>query len=394
MTATLDLAPGTVYVTDVPLEFPSGAVEVLPPGAPREQWLAERRRSIGGSDASTLVKLNPYDSLMALYLDKSGRLPAKPVTSKMEWGVRLEPAVREWFAETYELVIAQVGMLRRLDAPRVHINLDGAVVDADGRPVAAIEIKTTNWRQAYQWDNGQCPDHAELQAQLVLWTTGLTVCYVIGLIDGSDPQVRMVHANPDLGQMLADEAADFYANYVEPDQAPALDDSSATNDAIRRTLAVADDATVVTPTPALLDLIDQYLGAQAAVDSAKAQLREADSALRLEMGDAAALVDDPTKPTDKTPARGGRVTYLTLVNNGTFASTKFIEAEPELAAELTHDAPTLDVAELKAKHPAKYRVHCARTLRTRSKPLTALLAEFRGPRPAPTSEPTTTEESA
>lgn len=394
MTAVLDeLAPGTVYTPDAPLRFPTGAVQVLPPGAPREQWLTERRKSIGGSDASTLVRLNPYSSLMALYLDKTGRVPAIPVNTAIEWGILLEPVVRQWFARTYDLTIAELGMLRRPDAPRVHANLDGAVVDHTGHPVAAIEIKTTSWRQAHEWADGQCPDHAELQAQLVMWTTGLPTCYVIGLVDGRDPQVRMVHASPALGQMLAEEAADFYRLHVDPDQAPALDDSEATNTAIRRSLAVADDTQLATPTPALLDLVDQYLGASDKVKAAKAAQREADSALRMALGKTAVLVDDPAKPDDRPPAKGGRTTYLTLVNNGTFAPTGFAEAYPEIAEECTVDAPTLDTAAVKAKHPEKYREHCARQLRTR-KPLTELLATSRAARPVPTTseQPTTTEE--
>ena len=36
----------------------------------REQWLAGRR--LGGSDASVIVHMNPYKSIVDLYLEKIG----------------------------------------------------------------------------------------------------------------------------------------------------------------------------------------------------------------------------------------------------------------------------------------------------------------------------------
>ena len=43
----------------------------------REQWLEYRRTGIGGSDASTIVGLNPYSSPYYLFCDKIGRTARK-----------------------------------------------------------------------------------------------------------------------------------------------------------------------------------------------------------------------------------------------------------------------------------------------------------------------------
>ena len=42
------------------------------PDISHEQWLELRRTGIGGSDAPTIVGVNPYSSRYALYLDKIG----------------------------------------------------------------------------------------------------------------------------------------------------------------------------------------------------------------------------------------------------------------------------------------------------------------------------------
>jgi putative phage-type endonuclease len=351
--------------TSADLAFPSGATEVLPNDAPRDVWLAERRNSIGGSDASTLVDLNPYGSRMQLWMDKTGQLPDRAQTTAMEWGVLLEPVVRGWVARTYELDVRPAGMLRRPGAPRAHANPDGVALDQHGHPDAGLEIKTSSSRSAWQWRDGQVPDHAELQAQLCMWVTGLRRWWVVGLIDGRDPQVRLVHADLALGQMLADAAARFYADHVEPRVPPAVDDSTATADAIRSALARPVDGKTVELTPALAELFRAHGAACAGVQAAEAAKRKAESALRMALGDAALVVDDLGLAADRKPEHGGRTVYATADANGTFSTKAFAAAEPDLAAEFTHDAPQLDVAALKAAHPDVYRAHCARPIRTR-----------------------------
>lgn len=44
-----------------------------------EDWLMHRKNAIGGSDAATVVGLNPYGSLYELWADKLGRIPSRKV---------------------------------------------------------------------------------------------------------------------------------------------------------------------------------------------------------------------------------------------------------------------------------------------------------------------------
>lgn len=347
------------------LALPTGATEVLPPDPPRDAWLAERRKSIGGSDASTLVGLNPYGSLMALYLDKRGELPERRPTTAMDWGRRLEPVIREWLAETYNLRISVPGLIRRPDHPRLHANLDGVVLDDHGRPAAIVEIKTAGNRQAWQWADGQCPDHAELQANVGMFVAGVPECWVVGLIDGRDPQVRRVYANPAIGADIARRAAAFYTDHVDVGRPPEVDGSDATVRALRDALSQPTDGKAIDLTPRLAELLRRHAAASAAVAAAKTAAQEAEAALRLAIGDAAAIVDDHTRRADLKPSEGGRIVYATADANGTFAPKRLAETDPALLEEFTHDAPVLDVAALKAAHPDIYRRCCARPIRTR-----------------------------
>ncbi len=51
-----------------------------------EEWLEERRKSIGGSDAAALVGMNPYVTPYMLWADKTGRLPPKEDNEAMRQG--------------------------------------------------------------------------------------------------------------------------------------------------------------------------------------------------------------------------------------------------------------------------------------------------------------------
>ena len=51
-----------------------------------EQWLEYRRTGIGGSDASTVVGLNPYNSLYKLYADKKRLINSTTDTEVMRQG--------------------------------------------------------------------------------------------------------------------------------------------------------------------------------------------------------------------------------------------------------------------------------------------------------------------
>ena len=60
---------------------------------PHEEWLKYRRTGIGGSDASTIIGLNPYNSLFRLYADKKGFISAKEDNEAMRQGRDFEEYV-------------------------------------------------------------------------------------------------------------------------------------------------------------------------------------------------------------------------------------------------------------------------------------------------------------
>ena len=98
-------------------------------GMSREDWLEHRRQSIGGSDAATIVGLNPYSSPYELWADKLGRIPPKEDNEAMRQGRDLEDYVaRRFMAETGKRVRRENNIIKNSAVPFAHANVDRLVI--------------------------------------------------------------------------------------------------------------------------------------------------------------------------------------------------------------------------------------------------------------------------
>lgn len=65
----------------------------------REQWLAERRTGLGGSDIAKILGASVWGTAVDVYLDKKGLLPPQKENMAMKLGTALEPFVADQFME-------------------------------------------------------------------------------------------------------------------------------------------------------------------------------------------------------------------------------------------------------------------------------------------------------
>lgn len=64
----------------------------------RDEWLIERRKGIGGSDASIILGLNKWKTPFELWLDKTGQVPVSESQSEAAYfGSLLEDIVAKEF---------------------------------------------------------------------------------------------------------------------------------------------------------------------------------------------------------------------------------------------------------------------------------------------------------
>ena len=143
----------------------------------REEWLKNRERTVGGSEAAALVGKNPYMTNIDLYRIKTGQQAKADIDDKeyVIYGRNAEEHLRALFAldyPQYEVDYIDNNSFWNDKYPWASASLDGWLTDQDGRK-GILEIKTTNILQSMQkekWDH-RIPDNYYCQ---VLWYLGVT----------------------------------------------------------------------------------------------------------------------------------------------------------------------------------------------------------------------------
>ena len=141
----------------------------------RNEWLEERSKRIGGSDAASIVGMNPWKSNVELWEIKTKRKKAEETASiYAKYGTEAEQHLRALFILDYpqlKVDYAENNLFLNDKYPFAHASLDGWLTDQNGRK-GILEIKTTtiqNPSQKTKWD-GRIPDNYYCQ---VCWYMGV-----------------------------------------------------------------------------------------------------------------------------------------------------------------------------------------------------------------------------
>lgn len=303
--------------------FPSAVVVADTSDMTRTEWLTERRRGIGGSDAAAIVGMSRWQSPFECYLDKTGGLgDSDEACEAAEWGVLLEPLVRTRSAQKLDVVIEERNvLLAHRDRLWQLANLDGDIPELD----AVYEGKTASAWLASEWADDGIPDSYVLQAQHYLAVTGRARCVFGVLIGGQRHEVRTVERDQDLIDHLISLEAEFWWQ-VENLTPPQPDGSKACTDLLAHLYDVAPGL-VRTVAGAEFVEVEQLLADRAAAvaDEKAAGFRktEAENRLKAICAEAEVLA---------TPAGTPVFTWKEQSRRG-FDTKALQAAHPEIAAE-------------------------------------------------------------
>ena len=154
-------------------------VKISTKGMSREEWLAERRNAIGGSDTSAILGLNPYATPYTVWADKTGRLPEKEDNEAMRQGRDLEQYVADRFTELTGKKTRKVNAILKNPAyPWASANIDRDIVGED----SGLECKTTSVLNLRHFKGGEFPAQYYTQAVHYLAITEYYRWYVAVLI--------------------------------------------------------------------------------------------------------------------------------------------------------------------------------------------------------------------
>ena len=201
-----------------------------------QEWLEVRKQGIGSSDAATACGLNPYMSMLELWMIKTGRTQQNvdddsSGVAPLYWGKQLEPLVAEYYSlHTNNKVRRVNAVLQHPDPDKLFMlaNLDYAVVGSDD--VQILECKTAGEHGAKLWRDG-VPLYVLCQVQHQLAVTGKQAAHVCVLICGHETKIFKVSRSESVIQHII-QAERYFWECVETDTPPSVDASESAAKAI------------------------------------------------------------------------------------------------------------------------------------------------------------------
>ena len=144
----------------------------------REEWLQNRFKGIGGSEASAIVGLNPYMNNIDLWNIKTGQVIPEDISDKpyVLYGTKAEEHLRALFAldfPQYEVEYVDNNSYFNDKYPFALASLDGVLIEKETGRKGILEIKTTNILQSMQKEKWKerIPDNYYIQVLHYLMVT-------------------------------------------------------------------------------------------------------------------------------------------------------------------------------------------------------------------------------
>lgn len=289
----------------------------------RAQWLEARTKGLGGSDASSILGLNPYATPFTTWLDKTGRSTPEDISGKesVYWGNVLEDVVAAEFAKRHPewSVARRNALMQSVERPWQLASVDRLVTDGNGRK-GVLEIKTAGSYREADWEDG-IPEYYLPQPIHYLAVTGREFFAVAVLIGGQKYREFVYERDEEDIAYLNEREAAFW-QLVKEDVPPAI------------TGADADAEAIFGQHPSqggeMLQMLDEDLPQVRALEEVGKAIKELEVEKKRLSNELKSIIGDAKGV--ETPTL--KVTWQRS-DYASFDSKAFKAAEPELAAQYT-----------------------------------------------------------
>lgn len=127
----------------------------------REEWLKNRVKGIGGSEAAAVLGLSKWLSNYDLWAIKTGKKEPEDIAGKdyVQYGIKAEPLIRGLFAldnPQYEVLYEENNSYQNAEYPFLLASLDGILKERATGKIGVYEGKKADlysWKEAEEWDN-------------------------------------------------------------------------------------------------------------------------------------------------------------------------------------------------------------------------------------------------
>jgi putative phage-type endonuclease len=206
-----------------------------------DEWLAERKNGVGGSDAGAICGMNKYRSPFEVYADKLDLIPPKADSEPMRLGRDLEEYVAKRFSEeTGKRVRRHKDFIRNPQYPFAFANVDRLVVGER----AGLECKTASPLNLKRYNDGDFPEEYYCQCMHYMAVTGYDRWYLAALIFGVGLRVFTIERDEDEIKALMDAERSFW-ECVRNRTPPAVSGSEGDINTVNALYSEADEGSCV-----------------------------------------------------------------------------------------------------------------------------------------------------
>lgn len=264
-------------------------VGVFEPQSP--EWYAARSGGLGGSEIAAVMGFSPWCSRFTLWHRKAGLVGEEADNKGMSWGRRLEDVIAEKFDEDHpDFRLEFTGTWRSVARPWQLANPD-RLIRFPGDTTGVLEVKTAHAMDGWKWGKPGTDDIPVYYKSQCLWymdVLGVSECYLIVLIGGSDDREYLIPYHAEDVQLLRDAGKEFLDS-VTAGNRPPIDGSDNTYTTVRQLHPDIDSSTEKEIDP---ELASMYQSSCVRLDDAKHEKQMYAARLLDQMGTAQYAVCD------------------------------------------------------------------------------------------------------
>ncbi|MFC2948566.1 YqaJ viral recombinase family nuclease [Virgibacillus sediminis] len=249
----------------------------------RQEWLWNRKRGIGGSDASAILGFNPWKSAFELYIDKTSDRVEEIDNEAIHWGNVLEDVVAEEFTRrTGKKVRRRNQTFKHLEYEFMIANIDRDVVGEK----ALLECKTTNAFNSNTWEEEHIPPAYICQLQHYMAVLGYEKAYIAVLIGGQKFVWKEIDRDDEfIGYMIAEEK-NFWEEHVLKEIPPEIDGSKSAAELLNKMYPEDNGDTIMLKSDDAEMLIEAIESIKLEVKEKQSLQKEYENKLKLMIGEA------------------------------------------------------------------------------------------------------------
>lgn len=255
-----------------------------------QQWLADRKTYLGGTDAAAIVGENPYKTPLMVWREKKGLVPDFD-NAKMRFGRERENHVIRRYMEQTGHKVRRCRTFRHPKATYFGANPDGLICVHRG----VLECKTgINHGQWGDPGTDQVPRHYLIQG---VWYLGITerpfVDFAFEDRETCQTSIYRVFRDEEYEELLFQLCNDFHRAYIETDIEPPASEGDLED--ITAKLPTGSDR-VIAATQEIEDMVYRMIREKATAGKLYSSVKNAEAQIKMFMGDASALMGTWGKP--------------------------------------------------------------------------------------------------